>query len=130
MSVVESILDAQTDILTIKRQAEGTHDVDGIWRPGAATLLTVIANVQPATGMARVVGGRDMRQNEEGQYTVDVRAVFTETLLHTRDLGFEPDQIINFEGGTWIVVRTEKWTGFDDEVFYRCMITREMRGSC
>lgn len=134
MSVVDSILDMKTHNLTIRRRAEGVFDADGIWQPGAATSLTVEAVVQPATGMQRVVGGRDMRSDEYGQHTDDVRVVYTPTLLLTRDTAHEPDQVLNLENGTWTVIRAETYQGpdffYDDtDVYYRVLITRETRGA-
>lgn len=127
MSLIESILDLQTDTLTVTRRVTGSINSDGVWTPGASSTLTIIANVQPATGMQRVVGGRDMRSDEQGQHTDDVRICYTETLLHTRDTTNEPDQIA-YEGGTWTIVRVEKWQ-LEDEIYYRALMTRETRGA-
>lgn len=127
-ALIDAILDLQTDTLTVTRHLKGAFDtVTGAWAPGTASTLQIIACVQPATGMQRVVGGRDMRSDEQGQHTSDIRAVYTEALMHTRDITHEPDQIA-FEGGTWIVTRVERWA-LNDEVYYRAMMTRETRGA-
>ena len=128
-ALIDTIFDLQTDVLTVSRHAKGAFDsVTGAWVPGTPTTLTIIACVQPATGMQRVVGGRDMRSDEQGQHTSDIRVIYTETLLHTRDGTNEPDQITGYEGGTWVVTRVEKWQ-LNDETYYRALMTRETRGS-
>lgn len=131
MPVIDSILSLATDTLTISRRAGGSFDSDGVWQPAEGTLFTLTACVQPATGLQRVVGGRDMRSDEQGQRVADVRVIYTETNLKTREEGFEPDQIIGFEGGTWTCTRQEKWVGPDgpDDVYYRVLVTRETFGA-
>ncbi len=134
MSVLDSIIDLKTHDLTVIRYAEGSFNTDGLWVKGSSTTFVVEACVQPATGMQRVVGGRDMRSDEQGQKTDDVRVVYTPTELKTRDVGFEPDQIVNLEGGTWTVTRVEPYQAiefFDDptDIYYRVLITKETHGA-
>lgn len=102
--------------------------VDGIWVPGGASSFVVpTASIQPATGMQRVVGGRDMRHDEQNQHVDDVRVIYTYVELKVREPGIDPDQIA-FDGSSWVVVRAEKWV-LNDEIIYRSLITRETRGA-
>lgn len=122
--VIESLF--SDEAVQVTRRAGGAM-VDGIWVPGAtSTFVLPFASIQPATGMARVVGGRDMRSDELGQHTDDVRVVYSNVELKTRELTSEPDQIF-YEGGMWVATRAEKWK-LNDEVVWRTLITRETRG--
>ncbi len=125
LDVIDSL--ASDTNITVTRRTGGTM-VDGIWVPGTpTTFLIPAASIQPATGMQRVVGGAEMRQDEQGQHTDDVRAVYTYTELKNRRPGIDPDQV-TFDGGIWIVTRVERWQ-LNSEVVYKCMMTRETRGA-
>src|SRR3954469_3915295 len=107
MDVIDSLSSDEEVVVT--RRLVGALDADGVWQPGAAvTLVLPFVSIQPATGMQRVVGGRDMRSDAQGQQVPDVRVVYSNIELRTREAGFEPDTIA-FEGGTWVVTRTERW---------------------
>lgn len=111
--------------IPIERRTAGQY-VDGVWLPGAYEPLALeFSVITPATGMARVVGGRDMRSDEQGQRVDEVLAIYTNVELRTRETN-DPDRIL-FDGGVWYVVRVERWA-INDEVCWRSMITREMRG--
>ena len=135
MSLMDAIDSLATDtadgeplVVTVTRRAAGAFDADGVWTPGPITTFTLdSAVVMPATGMQRVVGGRDMHSDEQGQHVDDVRAVCTNVELKTREPGTEPD-LLTFQGATWIVVRIEEWT-LGNETVYRAMLTRETRGA-
>ena len=128
MSLLDVIDSLSSDADVVVTRRTGGVMVDGVWVPGVvSTFRLPSASIQPATGMQRGVGGRDMRQDEQGQYTFDVRVVYTYVELKVREPGIDPDQIA-FEGGTWIVTRMEKWV-LNEEVTYRCLITRETRGA-
>jgi uncharacterized protein involved in copper resistance len=123
--VIDSL--ASDNNIVVTRRTGGSM-VNGIWVPGPATTFTIPAvSIQPATGMQRVVGGRDMRSDEQGQHTDDVRAIYTYVELRDRTPANDPDQLA-FDGGTWIVTRVERWQ-INSEVIYRCMMTRETRGA-
>lgn len=127
MDVIDSL--SSDEQIVVTRHTRGAYDADtGVWQRGAATTLVLpFVSIQPATGMQRVVGGRDMRSDVQGQQVPDVRVVYTNIELRTRESGFEPDTV-DFEGGTWVVTRAERWHLGDEEV-YRSLITRETRGS-
>lgn len=113
--------------LTVIRRAAGTFNIDGVWVPGAATTFTIgSVSIQSASGITRVVGGRDFNADEQGEYVTDVRVLYTAVELRTRTPAFEPDQVL-YEGGTWTVIRVEQWA-LNDDVTYRSLITRETHG--
>jgi hypothetical protein len=136
MSMADTISSMKNADLTVQRKGRGVFDSHGKWQPGSiVATFSVEASVQPATGMQRVVGGREMRGDEQGQHVADVRQLFTPTQLYTRDAQatppVEPDQIVNYLGGTWTVTRVEEWTGPDgpEDLYYRVMVTKETRGA-
>ena len=96
-----------TDVLTVSRTAAGAP-VDGIWIKPASTTFTIQACVQPAHGLQRVTGGRDMSSKTDGEHVDDVRVIYTSTQLHTRTPDYEPDEV-TLEDGQWVVIRVEKW---------------------
>lgn len=123
--VIDSLY-SDHDVVVTRRT--GGVMVDGVWTPGAAsTFLLPAASIQPATGMQRVVGGRDMRHDEQGQFSVDVRVVYSYVELKAREPGIDPDTL-TFDGSAWIVVRAETWP-LNEEVIYRSLITRETHGA-
>lgn len=125
---LEDVIDSLSsdEDVVVTRRAVGTM-TDGIWVPGTpSTLILPFCSIQPATGMARVVGGRDMRSDEFGQRVDDVRVIYTNILLRTREASAEPDQV-TFDGDQWVVVRDETWT-MNDETIFRYLIVREVRG--
>jgi hypothetical protein len=131
VSIADTIRSLKNADLTVRRRTSGGFSAEtGLWEPGPVTTFVIEASVQPATGMQRVVGGRDMRSDEEGQHVSDVRVIYTPTQLMTRSAEFEPDEI-DYDGGTWTVVRVEAWNGPDGptDTYYKAMITRETRGA-
>ena len=126
MDVMDSLFSDEE--VPVTRRTGGAY-VDGIWVPGTSvtTFLIPAASIQPATGMQRVVGGGDMRQDETNQYTPDVRVIYTYVELKTREPGVDPDRI-SFEGRDWVVTRMEKWV-LNDEITYRGLMTKETLGA-
>ncbi len=128
MSLLQVIDSLFSDIGLVVTRRTGGVMVNGIWTPGTpATFVLPAASIQPATGMQRVVGGRDMRADEQGQFTVDVRVLYSYVELKVREDGVDPDQIA-FEGGTWVVVRAERWV-LNNQTIFRSLITRETLGA-
>lgn len=129
MSLSSAIRNLASDFnLTIKRRVTGVFDADGVWQPGAPVdVVLPFASIQPATGEERVIGGRDMRSDLQGQQTNDVRIVYSPVELLTRKPTNEPDQLI-YDGGVWTVIRAQQWTLRGQKV-HRALITRETRGA-
>lgn len=125
--VIDS-LSSDEDIVVTRRATGAFDDDTGKWVPGPATTFTLSSvSIQPATGMQRVVGGRDMRSDEDGQHTADIRVIYSAIRLKTRDTDNEPDTL-EYEGGTWIAIRDESWA-LNHERVYRTLVTRETRGA-
>jgi hypothetical protein len=126
LDVIDSLFSDEE--VTFTRRTGGAY-VDGIWVPGTNVSIITIpaASIQPATGLQRVVGGRDMRSDEQGQLVYDVRVLYSYVELKVREPGVDPD-IVLFEGDNWTVVRVEKWV-LNDEITYRALIVREARGA-
>lgn len=126
MSLLESIDAFITDVVPVQRFVQGSF-VSGIYVPAAPTTLNVPVAIEPATGMQRVVGGRDMRSTEQNEFTSDVRQFFTRTKMFPRTNTNDPD-VITYDGSSWTVFRVEPWT-IDGETFYRCTMTRQTLGN-
>lgn len=136
MSILDSITDLQTDEATgytITRRAQGTW-ADGVYTRGAVVaLVPIVASVQPATGLQRVVGGTDMRQDAAGYTVVDVRQMFTETKLFAQhdqdgyDPAYEPDEM-TYRGRPYLVFRVEEWE-LSGDVYYRATMTCLLKGA-
>lgn len=89
--------------------------------------MEMLASIQPATGMQRVVGGKDMWSDEQGERVTDVRVVYTEFELRARTENNDPDQVL-FEGKRYTVFRQEELL-MDGILYYRALMTCELRGA-
>ncbi len=133
MALLDSIDAFLTDTVTVTRRPRGTY-VDGIYVPSSTvTTFPVQVAIEPATGMQRVVGGRDQRSDEQGEQVYDVRQFFTRTKMLVRtepngpDPGSDADEVA-YEGGTWVVFRVEEWT-HTGQTYYRCVMVRKTAGA-
>lgn len=127
MSVLDSIDSLATDTLTVRRRAT-VAPVNGKRALGPATTFTCVAVVQPAFNMNRVIGGANLSAREDLQSATDVRQLHTRTELKTRSPGFDPDEIVGFEGANWTVRLVEKWV-IDDEPHYHVAIAKQTGGA-
>jgi len=119
-----------TDTLTVTRTAAGAYTT-GIYAAGNTSTFTIDACVQPAAGLQRVVGGRDLRSEIDGQHVDDVRVLYTATELRTRTPSVEPD-LVSYDNDTWTVMRVELWdlpTSGVQDLHYRVTITRKTEGA-
>lgn len=126
MSLLRSIRAFYTGTYVVTRRSGGTWS-SGKWTPGAPSTFNLRASIQPATGMQRVVGGKDMRTEVDGQHVDDVRIVFTERELYVRRNDREPDKV-TFDGDTWTVFRIEPWD-HSGVKYWRAVITRDVKGA-
>jgi hypothetical protein len=102
--------------------------VHGKYVPSTADVeMEMLASIQPATGMQRVVGGKDMWSDEQGERVTDVRVVYTEFELRARTSTNDPDRV-EFEGKTYTVFRQEEIL-MDGIVYYRALMTCELLGA-
>ena len=128
MGLLDSITAFLTDTVTVTRTPAGVYS-GGLWVPNTAgqTTFKISVCIQPATGMQRVVGGKDMLFEVDVEITRDVRQIFTQTELKARSPAWDPD-LITYDGSTWTVFRVEPWT-YDGQTFWRCVMTRQTLGA-
>ena len=126
MPLVDTIDSLGTGTYTVTRRGRGTI-TDGVYTRGTITsTFSIVAVVQPATGMQRVVPGKDMLAHDDGQTVDDVLALHTETLLFPPTPTGEADYV-TLDSAQWIVFRVEKWD-LAGQVFYRAVIARDTAG--
>lgn len=125
-SLLDTIAGLATGTYTVTRHVTGTWANGRYTKSASPTTFDIVASVQPAFNMNRIIGGRDLQHTEQGQYTTNVRLLFTITELFTRRPGFDPDEI-SIDGSTWTVTRVEKWdhTG---RVHYKVVVSEALHG--
>lgn len=108
MPLNDSIDALATGTYTVTRRAKGTF-TDGIYSPaGSATTFTISAVVESATGLQRVVGGSELRFDEQGRRRNDIRVIYTRTELYVQTDTHDPD-IITINGRQYTIFRCEPW---------------------
>lgn len=90
--------------------------------------FVVDAVVQPARGVQRVTGGKDMREDQTNQSTTDVNVVWTTVALLPRQEGIEPDEV-RYQDRDWTVFRVEDTWNLRGKVHYKFIITARTHGS-
>lgn len=129
MSFEDTIADLATGTYTVTRRltADATI-VDGIYTPDSTpTTFTIVAAVQPARGLPRITGGRDMLSNEQNQHVVEALVMWTVTEVKERTPLNDPDELV-YEGRTYTVVRSERWDAFD-EIYWKAVLTLKTGGA-
>lgn len=106
----------KTGSYTIKRRVKGSV-VSGIYTDGAETQFSVDASVQPITG-------RELKNLEEAQATMDDKVIYTRTELKCREPAFEPD-IIVIGGEEYEIYRVESHQVISSH--FRAFATRSVR---
>jgi hypothetical protein len=127
VSLLDSITSLATGTYTVTRRAAGTY-VNGRYVKGPVTAtLQVVAVEMPAFNMNRIIAGRDLKHDDQGQYATSLRVLYTIDELYTRRAGFDPDEV-QIDGSTWTVTRVEKWdhTG---RVHYRVIVSEKLDGA-
>lgn len=124
----DAILDVDAETLTVSRTPVGAYDpVTGLYVPSASSTFTIVAAVQPAFNLNRIIGGADLSAHVDLQHATDVRQLHTATLLKTRTPTTDPDVILGLEDANWTVARVERWT-LDGETHYHCVIAKQTGG--
>ena len=126
MPLLDTITSLATGSYTVTRWAVGSF-TDGIYAKGAPTTFAIRAVLEVATGMQRVVPGRDMLGEPEGQTVNDVRILYSKEELRTRQPDQEPDEV-TIDGSQWLVFRVE-WWNLGGQVHYRTVVTRKTAGA-
>lgn len=114
---IPSVIDYfKTGSYTIKRRVKGAV-VNGIYTDGAETQFSIDASIQPITG-------RELRNLQEGQATVDDKVIYTRTELKCRQPTHEPD-IIVIAGEEYEIYRVESHQVLSSH--FRAYATRSVR---
>lgn len=128
MGLLDTITGLANVTLPVTRRSAGTYDASGLWQAsGVTTTFSIIAVMEPANGIARIVGGRDQITDEQGEKVFDVRVIWTATELLTRTQTTDPD-IIAYDGSNWKVFRAEKWD-LNGQVHWKLALTRLVQGA-
>lgn len=126
MGLNDSILGLTNETLTVTRRAVGTF-VSGIYVPGAPTTFEVVAVVQPAFNLNRVIGGSDLQAGIDGQRVETIYQVHTATEIRGRTPANDPD-VVTYRGDDYTVARVEQWD-LSGEVHYHAVITKLTSGA-
>lgn len=126
MALADTITGLNTGTYTVTRRGPGTY-TDGIYTRGAVTsTFLIVAVLQPATGMQRVVPGKDMLPHADGQVVDEVLALHTKTVLRPAIPTGEADYV-TIDGASWIVFRVETWN-LSGQIFCRAVVARDTAG--
>lgn len=102
-AVVVAHLGAPTAI-SVSRASGSYSSATGNWTPGAATVFTADAHVQPATP-------KDLRMLPENERTIESIAIYTVDGLRTSDVSTgQMADVVTWSGRTWRVRAVESWT--------------------
>ncbi len=127
MALNESIDGLLTGSYLVTRKTAGSM-TDGIYSGGGSTTtFSMAAVVEPATGLQRVVGGYEMRSDNDGQRTNDIQVIYTRVELYTRRPTHEAD-LVTVRGRQYTVFRVESWD-LSGEVHYRALATLKTSGA-
>ncbi len=127
MPILDTIAAMATGTYTVTRRAKGDM-VSGKYVPNPTTsTFSVVAVVQPATDLQRVVGGADMRSYVENQRMDDVMMMHVVTKLWARTTTHDPD-VVTIDDDSWTVFRVEPWNFYGD-LFYMVVLTRQTQGA-
>lgn len=126
--LIDTILSLASGTYTVTRRNAGTI-VDGIYTPNPTTTsFSVIASIQPARGLPRVTGGRDMISDEQNQHVTEALVMFTTTEVRERTPTNDPDTIV-YGGKTYTIARTEYWEYPDEDPFWTAVLTLQTQGA-
>ncbi len=130
MSFTDVIADLATGTYTVTRRlTSGATVVDGIYVPNPSTVtFDIVAAVQPARGLPRITGGRDMLSDEQNQHVVEGLVMWTTTEVRERTPQNDPDEI-RVNGRDYTIVRTEYWSAFDEEYWQAVLVVKTQGAS-
>lgn len=125
--LLDSIFSLSNASITVTRRDEGTWS-KGVYtqNPNTTTFAVTVA-MEPATGMQRVVPGRDMLSDEQGEHVTDVRVLYTATELKARTPTNDAD-IVTYDNSTWTIFRVEQWA-LNEQIYWRAVMTRNTGGA-
>ena len=128
MSLIDSILDLASGTYVVTRHAVGSIS-DGVYVPSSSpTTFEVVASIQPARGLPRVTGGRDMISDEQNQHVVEALVMYTATQVSERTPSQDPDTVV-YNGRTYTCARSEFWEVPDEEPYWTTVLTLQTLGA-
>jgi hypothetical protein len=131
MSFEDVIADLSTGTYTVTRHLTANATiVDGIYTPDPTpTTFQIVAAVQPARGLPRVTGGRDMISDEQNQHVNEALVMWTVTEVRERTPLNDPDTMV-YNGRTYTIARTEYWPPvFDEDGYYVAVLVLQTQGA-
>lgn len=125
MPFADVIADLASGTYTVTRRLTANAAiVDGVYAPDPApATFQIVAAVQPARGLPRVTGGRDMLSDEQNQHVVEALVMWTTTEVRERTPLNDPDEIV-VNGRTYTIARTEFWDAFDDPYYVAVLVLK------
>ncbi len=93
--ITHAINTFKTGTYTVQRYTAGTYDANGAFVPSAAATTSIVAAIQPISGM-------DLKTLPEGQKVEDTRLVLTTYALLDRD-------VITYKSEAWTVTNVQDW---------------------
>lgn len=102
--------------VTLTRYAASTRGADGRATPGATTITTIYASVQPTSG-------RDLERLPEGLRSRESRTAYTSSPVATADqvLGIQADRI-TVDGSTFEVYQVQAWPSSGPLPHYKVLL--------
>lgn len=90
--------------ISVTRRAAGAYGTDGVFVPGASSVLPMTAHVQPAPS-------KDVQQLPENERSKEAIAVYTRDALVASDVASAvPSDEVSWAGRSYKVVRVDDWT--------------------
>lgn len=129
MSFEDTIADLATGTYVVTRRLTSDATViDGVYTPDPTpTTFEIVAALQPARGLPRVTGGRDMISDEQNQHVVEALVLWTTTEVRERTPLNDPDEVV-INGRTYTIERTEYWNAFGEE-YWEAVLTLKTGGA-
>ncbi len=107
----------KTGSYTVTRRAEGTHNDDGTWTPGATGTFAADMAVFP-------LNGTELRLLAAGERADDSREFFCETELFCSPAA--PD-VVSYNGKAWGVARCARWQDPTGDVLWHGVMSVQVR---
>jgi len=116
---LEDAIAASPVIVDLIDEGDGVHTLhdtpDTEHLNSTTSTFSIVASVQPVTG-------RELKDVPEGQRGDEVRVIYTQTELHMRKAGFQPD-VVTLDGEPYEVYKVERFDAFGD-THYRAYAAR------
>lgn len=110
-----------TRTISVSRRAAGSY-VNGVWVPGAASVLSMEASVQP-------LSPREAQKLPEGERIKESRKLYlNEELFPNDDATQKSADIVTIDGVQFQVFSCEPWTGLGMLPHYKAVLLKHNAG--